>query len=55
MTDAAIGHSITFRLLKRQINDLRYGRTRDGELAAEAIEEAEEGAPLLRNSSFDNA
>lgn len=48
-------YSITFRLLKRQINELRVSGTRDGELAAEGIEEAEEGAPLLRSSSFDNA
>ncbi|KAL5488033.1 hypothetical protein ACEPAI_6141 [Sanghuangporus weigelae] len=45
---------ITYRLLQKQIQKLRESPDLDDELAAEALEAAEEGAPLLQNVSSES-
>ncbi|EJD01430.1 Golgi apparatus membrane protein TVP38 [Fomitiporia mediterranea MF3/22] len=45
---------VTYRLLQKQLKELHESPNREDELAAEAIEEAEEGAPLLQNVSSDS-
>ncbi|KAI5125062.1 hypothetical protein M0805_007485 [Coniferiporia weirii] len=45
--------TVTYRLLQKQVKQLHENANRTDELAAEALEEAEEGAPLLRNISSD--
>ena len=40
--------------MQKQIDELRKSPAIDDELAAEALEEAEEGAPLLQNFSTDS-
>jgi len=42
---------VVFRLMRKEIRELRESPNVDDELAADALEEAEEGAPLLGNIS----
>ena len=51
VTDLVIAYSVTYRLLQKQIQELHTSPDPTDELAADALEEAEEGAPLLRNAS----
>lgn len=46
--------SVLYRLMQKEIKQLRESPDVEDELAAEALEEAEEGAPLLRNISSDS-
>lgn len=45
---------VLYRLMQKQIKELRDSPTLNEELAAEALEEAEEGAPLLHNLSSES-
>ena len=45
--------SVTFKLLKQHLKEMREDPDLQEELAAEAIEDAEEGAPLLRHGDFE--
>ncbi|THH10073.1 hypothetical protein EW145_g1575 [Phellinidium pouzarii] len=48
-----VAGTVTYRLLQKQVKELHESADRDDELAADALEEAEEGAPLLLNVSSD--
>ncbi|KAH8118359.1 Golgi apparatus membrane protein TVP38 [Phellopilus nigrolimitatus] len=46
--------AVTYRLLQKQIKELRESADLNGELAVDALEETEEGAPLLQNTSSES-
>lgn len=47
-------YRIVYRLMQKQIRDLRESPALADELAADALEDAEEGAPLLRDFSSES-
>ncbi|KAH7922445.1 Golgi apparatus membrane protein TVP38, partial [Leucogyrophana mollusca] len=51
---AVAGGSIVYFLMQKQIKALHASTSHQDELAADALEDAEEGAPLLRNVSSDS-